>query len=186
MSGLIWRSFSFLDGRLFKQLYTTFVRPHLEYCQATWSPHLMKNINEIEAVQRRATKLIDCFKNLSYEERLHRLDLPTLAFRRLRGDMIELFKHHHTYDKQSLSRCFRPRTKSCRRHAYQVERNFAKDGLRGVQRNSFYFRSIKTWNELPNYVVSADDLNMFKNRLDEHWKDHPLRFCSEYTSMIDS
>ena len=53
--GLIRRTFSFLDCRMFKKLYTTFVRPHLEYAQAVWSSHLKKNINIVENVQIRAT-----------------------------------------------------------------------------------------------------------------------------------
>ena len=182
MIRLIRRSFAFLDGKLFKQLYTSFVRPHLEYCQSIWSPHLKKDIKMIESVQRRATRLVDGFQNLSYEQRLQELDLPTLAFRRRRGDMIELFKHHHTYDKQSLSSYFRQRSNPSRQHDFQLERNFALDGLRGVQHNSFYFRTTKMWNELPRKVVEADNLNIFKNRLDQHWKNE--RFdCNE---IIDS
>ena len=78
--GLIRRSFSFLDEKLFKKLFTTFVRPHLEYCAAVWSPYLMKHIKIIENVQDRATKMIDGFNDLDYTERLKRLELPTLAF----------------------------------------------------------------------------------------------------------
>lgn len=175
MVGIIRRSFSFLDGKLFKQLYTSFVRPHLEYCQSVWSPHLKKYIKLLESVQRRATKLVDGFKDLTYLQRLQKLELPSLVYRRLRGDMIELFKHHHSYDVNCLSSFFRKRTKPFRRHALPLERNFAEDGLRGVQRNSFYFRTSKTWNELPKDVVEADSINIFKNKLDEHWKQ--LRFC---------
>ena len=68
--GLIRRSFTHLDGRLFKQLYTTFVRPHLEYAQAVWSPFSRKLIDMLENVQKRATKLVDGFGALEYEERL--------------------------------------------------------------------------------------------------------------------
>ena len=42
MMGLVRRSFTFLDGNTFTRLYTTIVRPHLEYGQAVWSPHLKK------------------------------------------------------------------------------------------------------------------------------------------------
>ena len=59
MAGLIRRSFDYLDGSLFRQLYTALVRPHLEYCQTVWAPHLQKDVNTIESVQRRATKLVD-------------------------------------------------------------------------------------------------------------------------------
>ena len=48
----------------------------------------MKDIDAIENVQMRATKLVDGFQNLSYSERLQKLNLPTLVYRRLRGDLI--------------------------------------------------------------------------------------------------
>ena len=93
MVGLIRRNFAFLNADLFRRPFIAFLRPHLEYAHPVWSPHLKKHIKNIERVQRRATKLIDGFKNLEYQERLLRLNLPTLAFRRLRGDMIEVYKH---------------------------------------------------------------------------------------------
>ena len=65
MVGLI--SFSYLDCALFKRLYTSFARPHLEYAQSVWSPHLAKHINMIENVQIRATKLVDGLKKLIYQ-----------------------------------------------------------------------------------------------------------------------
>ena len=55
---LIRRTFSFLDIETFKKLYTSFVRPHLEYAQPVWSPHLRKHIKMVENVQIRATKLV--------------------------------------------------------------------------------------------------------------------------------
>ena len=79
--GLIRRTFSYLEKDTFKRLYTTFVRPHLEYAQSVWSPHLRKYIRLIENVQERATKLVDGMKNLDYGERLEMLDLPTLFHR---------------------------------------------------------------------------------------------------------
>ena len=186
MIGVIRRSFSFLDGKLFKQLYTSFVRPHLEYCQSVWSPHLKKSTNLLESVQRRETKLVDGLQNLSYKERLQKLHLPTLSYRRMRGDMIELFKHHNSYDEKSLSCYFRRRTKLNRGHNLQLERNFSKDGKRGSQQNSFYFRTTKMWNELPKSVAEAETLDTFKNRLDEYWKCHHLRSNCEELQANDS
>ena len=96
MVGLIRRSFTFLDCNMFRRLYTAFVRPHLEYGQAVWAPHLIKYRNMIENVQIRATKLVDGLSQLDYKERLQKINLPSLEFRRMRGDMIEVFKHIHT------------------------------------------------------------------------------------------
>ena len=85
---------------MFVKLYKAFVRPHLEYAQVIWSPHLKRHIDIVENVQIRATKLVDGLQNLDYRERLQRLNLQTLAFRRLRGDIIEMHKHFHRYDKR--------------------------------------------------------------------------------------
>ena len=78
MVGLIRRTFSYLDPMMFLKLFTAFVRPHLEYAVAVWSPHLKKHIDAIENVQMRATKLVDGFGKLTYQERLEKLNLQTL------------------------------------------------------------------------------------------------------------
>ena len=66
--GPIRRCFSFLDCKLFKKFHITFVRPHLEYAQVVWAPHLMKICEyDIENVQKRAMKLVD---GLDYATRL--------------------------------------------------------------------------------------------------------------------
>ena len=87
--GQMRRSFSYLDCDTFKRIFVAFVRPHLEYGEAVWSPHLVKNIDAIENVQIRVTKLVDGLSELDYSERLKKLDLPTLAYRRTRGDIID-------------------------------------------------------------------------------------------------
>ena len=99
--GLIRRTMSFLDMNTFKTLFTALVRPHLEYGHSVWYPYLKRQVNAIENVQRRASKLVPGLKDLSYEERLRKLKLPTLAYRRYRGDMIEMYKLTHSlYDDQ--------------------------------------------------------------------------------------
>ena len=69
---------------------TYVIRSHLKYAVSVWNPHHQSLIEKLENVQKRATKLI--VKKLHYEERLRRLKLPTLKYRRIRGDMIELYK----------------------------------------------------------------------------------------------
>ena len=90
--GMIRRHFEDLDGDSFLILYKGFVRPHLEYCVQAWSPHLRKDIDLMEKVQRRATKMVRGLKHHSYQRRLKVLGLQTLEQRRIRGDMIEVFK----------------------------------------------------------------------------------------------
>ena len=126
----------------------------------------------LENVQTRATKLVDGLGQLDYEERLEKIGLPTLAFRRARGDMIELYKHIHTYDRKVPSPKFQLRNRPSRVHKFQLVENTPKDGTRGVQSNSFYYRSVKTWNSLPREVVNAKDITEFKNKLDDTWDDN--------------
>ena len=115
-------------------------------------------------------------KHLDYESRLKELNLPTLQFRRLRGDMIEMFKHFNSYDKQTLPSSFTQNPRPSRQHDFQIKTSYPKDGKHGVQTNFFYNRCAKTWNDLPEYVAKAKSINSFKNRLDKHWKDHPMKY----------
>ena len=168
--GLIRRSFSHLSPKSFRQLYISFVRPHLEYAHSVWSPHSLKQIRLIEGVQRRATRMVESCRNLSYPERLDQINMPTLDFRRKVGDMVEVYKHLHYYDQSVIPKRFKFRTRPNRKHKFELQRNFGKDGTKGIQTNSFYFRSVKPWNDLSRDVVESPSVLVFKRRLAEAWK----------------
>ena len=68
------------------------IRSHLQYAVCVWNPHHQYLIEKLEKVQKRATTLVLSAKKLHYEGRLRQLPLPTLKYRRIRGDMIELYK----------------------------------------------------------------------------------------------
>ena len=80
------------DRNTLLRLYQSLVRPKLEYCVQAWRPYLKKDVDLLENVQRRATRLMFKDRGLSYSERLRILGLTTLETRRLRGDLIEVFK----------------------------------------------------------------------------------------------
>jgi len=90
--GMIKRTVNTHNKDMFLTLYSTYIRPHLEYCIRVWAPYFKKYIDILEKVQRRATKLVRCIKHLSYEQRLEYLGLYSLSRRRQRGDLIEMYK----------------------------------------------------------------------------------------------
>ena len=75
--GTIKRNFRYLDKCIFNHLYKSLVRSILEYGQSVWSPHLIRQSQAIERVQRRATKLLPEIAHLEYSERLEYLQLPS-------------------------------------------------------------------------------------------------------------
>ena len=91
MLGIVKRNFIYLTPDSFVVLYKSMIRSQLEYAVSVWNPHHQSLIEKLEKVQKRATKLVFTVKNLCYEERLRKLKLPTLKYRRIRGDMIELY-----------------------------------------------------------------------------------------------
>ena len=90
--GLIRRSYEHLDGDSLVQLHKAFVRPHLEYGHVIWPLRFKTNLYKVENVQKRMTKLIPQIRDLEYPERLRILKLPSIAYRRNMGDMIEFYK----------------------------------------------------------------------------------------------
>ena len=173
--GLIRRSFSYLDNKIFKQLFQALVRPHLEYASSVWSPHLKKDIKLIENVQKRATKLLPGMDELDYKDRLKKLDLPTLRYRRMRGDMIETYKIlHNIYDTQVSEGILNTAPdKWTRGHNLSLKKSrFKLD----VRKYAFTVRITDIWNNLPQHVVNAPSVKSFENRLDNFWKHQDIKF----------
>ena len=173
ITGLMWRSFEYIDEKTFNLLYKSMIRSHLEYASSVWSPHLWRLAELIESVQRRATKRVPNVKDLDYESRLRKLKLLTLVYRQLRGDLINTYKYiHEYYNTESVL----PQTtdnERTRGHKYRLKRITAKNNAR---RFFFSNRVVCWWNSLPDEVVEAPNIISFKAKFDYYFKDHPVLY----------
>ena len=169
--GFIGRTFEFKSEKVILTLFNALVRPHLEYCVQFWSPYYRKDIEKLERVQRKATKMIPRLRNKTYEERLKELNLFTLSKRRLRGDLIEVFKMFRGFDNVDISDYL----------VIDRESNTRSNGLKIVgkpfrseeSKHFFFNRIVNIWNALPAQIVNSNTVEAFKNRLDSHLLINP-------------
>ena len=151
------KTFDHIDQDMFMLIYKGLIRPHLEYATSVWSPHLMKHIEDIENVQRRATKQIPGISHLPYNERLKKLNLPTLSFRRARGDMIQVFKLmclEGGYDRSLPTFLTDSHTINLRGHSQKL---FVHQCNKNIRKYCFSHRAINVWNSLPEHIIQSKD-----------------------------
>ena len=161
----VLKSFKSTDINILKKLYLVYIRPKLEYNTPIWSPHLKKDINHLESVQRKYTRIIFSRCNISYTsylDRLTKLNIKTLEYRRIKFDLITFFKIVNSettinlknfFERYKINYLLRGNNKkfTCRHH-------FNND----VWHNSFFYRSVEMWNKLPNDLVSCKKVEKFR------------------------
>ena len=140
-----------------------------------WFPYKVKCVFEVENVQKRATKQVRSLRHLNYMQRLTKLNMPTLKYRRHRGDMIEVFIIlHGIYDRDITDGILHlAQNDRTRGHSLKLITQSSRLELR---RNSFSVRVVRPWNALPESVVSSPCVKAFESGLDEVWKNQPVRF----------
>ena len=142
----------------------------MEHCNKVTYPQYQYQENQLEAVQHRATKLVPACKGMSYKDRLEHQNLPSLKYRRNRGDVIEVYKYvRGIIETDQLPFTRENMEQVTRGHIYKLLKPRCNTSFR---QKFFLNRVINIWNNLPSAVAEATSLNSFKNRLDQHWKDY--------------
>ena len=169
--GLLYRRFyNFSNSDTLIQLYTSLVRPHLEYACPVWSPHLAKDIQEIERVQAFACKMATHTWRANYQELQSIIKIPTLERRRLELKLGHLFKiiHNLCYFPEGVF-CYREQTplvtSTRSAHSLSLVQPFAHTNS---YLYSFVPHTISCWNSLPEELVTSSSLNTFKSKLHVH------------------
>ena len=161
--GIVKRNFKNLKPKHMTTIYKTMVRSKLEYANCIWYPKFEGDKDCLERVQRRATKLITHLKDKTYCERLKELNLPTLDYRRRRGDLIQTYKIVKGIDRVEGGFLKPNKNIQTRGNSKKLEKERLKTNER---RNFFSARIVNSWNKLQETTVSAKNLNKFKAELE--------------------
>ena len=170
MISWIVRNLVLREKNVMLSVYKMLIRPHLEYCVQLWNPvpehGSWSLILELEGVQRRFTRLIDEIGTLPYSERLASLNLTTLAERRIRGDLIEVFKALNGFS--SLGSIFNISRSGLKLISGEVKRTSSAK-VKTLHKHFLTERVVMVWNMLPFEVKSSLTVKDFKINL-EHFK----------------
>ena len=158
------------------------VRPHLEYGNVVWHSYLNKDMQLLEGVQQRATRMVPGLSKLYYKQRLKLMDLSSLFYRRMRGDVIEVVykfmngiykvnsadilpRHRTAWPAARGHNLIRIRFLQSRFSSFNLKLE-KRDCKNRIRANLFGYRIVNVWNSLPEDVVTASSVNSLKGRLD--------------------
>ena len=167
----IIRSFTSNNILLYSNLFKTYIRPILEYNTVIWNPHLIVDIKKVELIQRRFTRLI-CQKTNTkftcYQDRLRLMNLESLESRRVRFDLIFMYKILNNIVDVSFDEHFKKnlaiQNYNLRGHKSKLER-FKHSGS-SIRNRFFCKRVVPVWNALPTSIVESPNIINFKKQLD--------------------
>ena len=169
-----------VDQETRKLLYITLVRSQLEYASNLWSPYTIKERALIENVQRRATKFIlnHYSRDISYKDRLLKLHLLPLEFRREISDFIFLYKYKCgilNVDFGSLYKPVCPHYNARRTDSYNLRELF--NHKQCYYQNSYFPRSVKLWNNLPHELKTCNrSVALFRRQLSSIYNEKLLTY----------
>ena len=173
--GLIYRQFyHYSSSSTLLSLYTTIVRPILEYGSTIWDASSTALSTSVEKVQFFALKIISKTWSTSYSNLLSSVNISSLEHRRRSAKLLLFFKLSNNLHFISSFPCHR----SCKpeyalRHysIFDFSRLFCRTSSLA---NSFFPSTIKLWNSLPSSTKSTQSISYFKFRINCDFASQPL------------
>ena len=119
-------------------------------------------------------------KNMEYNQRLRKLNMPTLKYRKAKGDMIEVFKIlNGIYDTHATIGMMELNTQAITRgQNKKLKKQSCR--LRNVRKYSFTSRVVDIWNSLSEEIIVAKTVKEFEIGLDNHWKHQECKYDRKY------
>lgn len=169
---IIKKSFTSRCPTIMLKLYKAQLLPIFDYLSPIWSPYLKRDVDALEKVQRRFTRFFSNIRQSPYRSRLSSLGLLSLESRRLRHDLITVFKIVHGFLDVSFEQFFtHSATSKTRGHCYKLYTHHVRLNCR---RNFFTQRVITTWNALPERVVAGSSVSAFEDALTKYFVDNDI------------
>ena len=153
-------------------LYKSFVRLHLETSVQAWAPWTKTDSDLLEKVQKRAVNMVVGLRSSSYADKLKEVGLTTLADRRVRGDVIQVWKYLHGYTPYNPT-MLRPSSSQHTKLTGHTEQpfNLARRNSRlDIRKNFFTVRAVDEWNRVPHSIQRLEDINELKIEYDKFFK----------------
>jgi hypothetical protein len=159
----IFQSFVTRDPKILFSIFKTYVRPILEHNSTVWSPYLKEDIRRVEGPQRRFTKRLSGYETeFTYLQRLHALGEETLLVRRIKADLVLVYKIIHGLVDGLGNLVQFARVMRTRGHLYKIVPERFRVNSR---KNFFSVRVANLWNDLPAEVAESGTLTIFKAKL---------------------
>ena len=160
-----------------KRLYQSLILPILTYCSPVWRPNLLRDICNLERVQKRATRYIVNDPSLNYRERLCKLQMLPLMFQLELADILFTVSsiknpNNHFNILQSLT-FSSSNTRS--NSQFKLKHNYSSNNR---SRHSFFNRIPRLWNSLP-IIDPSLPINTIKKSIIAHLIEH---FMSHFDS----
>ncbi len=163
--GFIGRTFEYKSEKVIRTLYNSLVRPHLEYYVQFCSPYYRKDVDKLERVKRKITKIIPRLRNKSYEEHLKNSSCLTYPNADWVYKVFKEFDNINVNDHFTINRANVTRNNGFKFVGKRFTSNEAK--------HLFFNRVVNIWNGLPPHVIDTNTIETCKNWLDKYLKTNP-------------